>query len=168
MIPFMFTELENIYNKLLRLVFRQSCLEKTTSIANRLKKDWIKNKENHLENGLVDTGAATKLKLQKTNVKSESKRKSQGKCKQFAINVLLKINEKSPMQFSIAQNAQSLDPVLMARFPEVSSQRFTKLADRPFALNKILDNTTDKSRNQYADLLNMARFEHKEKFLDFK
>ena len=92
MIPFMFTELENTYNKLLRLEFRQSCLEKTTSIANRLKKDWIGSKENYLENGHVETGAAIKLKLQKTNVKSESKRKFQGECKQSVIDVLLKIN----------------------------------------------------------------------------
>ena len=59
-------------------MFRQSSLEKTTSIANRLKKDWMENKENHLENDLVDIGAATKSNLQKTNVKSESKRKFQG------------------------------------------------------------------------------------------
>ena len=97
MIPFMFTKLENIYNKLLRLVFRQTCLKKTTSIANRLRKDWIENKENHLENDLMNIGAATKLKLQKKNVKSESKRKLQGECKQFMMDVLLKINEKSPM-----------------------------------------------------------------------
>ena len=68
------------------------------------------------------------------------------------------------MQFSIVQNTRSLDPVLIVRFPEVSSQRFTKLADRLFALNKISANTADKSKNQYADLLNMARIEHKEKF----
>ena len=86
-------------------MFRQWCFEKTTYIANRLKKDWIKNKENHLENGLVNIGAAAKLKFQKTNVKSESKRKFQGECKQFVIDVLLKINERSPMQFSIVQNA---------------------------------------------------------------
>ena len=56
----------------------------------------------------------------------------------------------------------------MVRFPEVLSQRFTKLADRLFALNKISVNTADKSKSQYADLLNMARFEHKEKFSDSK
>ena len=56
----------------------------------------------------------------------------------------------------------------MARFPEVSSERFTKLADRLFAVNKISGNTADKLKNQCADLLSMARFEHKEKFLDFK
>ena len=37
----------------------------------------------------------------------------------------------------IVQNTRSLDPVLMARFPEVSSHRFTKLADILFPLNKI-------------------------------
>ena len=47
MIPFTFTQFENIYKKLLKLVFSQICLKKTTSIANRLKKDWIENKENH-------------------------------------------------------------------------------------------------------------------------
>ena len=74
LVPFMFTELENIYNKLLRLVFRQSSLEKATSAANRLKKDWIENKENHLENGLVDIDAATKLKqMSSQNQKGNSK-----------------------------------------------------------------------------------------------
>ena len=92
---FMFTELENIHNKLLRLVFRQSFLEKTTSVANNLKKNWIENKDNHLENGLFDIESASKFKLLKTNVKSELKRKFQGDCKQF------KISERSPMQFSI-------------------------------------------------------------------
>ena len=48
------------------------------------------------------------------------------------------------MQFSIVQSAQSLGSVLMARFPEVSSQRYTKLADRRFALNMISANTADK------------------------
>ena len=65
MIPFMFTKLENIYIKLLRLAFRQSRLKKTTSVVNRLKKDWIKNKENHLENDLMDIVTAPKLKLLK-------------------------------------------------------------------------------------------------------
>ena len=44
-----------------------------------------KTKKNPLENGLVDVGGATKLKLQKTNVKSESKSKFHGKCTQFVI-----------------------------------------------------------------------------------
>ena len=51
-------------------MFRQSCLKKTTSIANRLKRDWTENKGIHLGNILVDIGATTKLKLQKANIKS--------------------------------------------------------------------------------------------------
>ena len=55
----------------------------------------------------------------------------------------------------------------MARFPEVSSQKLTKLADRLLALNKISANIAHKSKNQYNDFLNMARFEHKGKLLFF-
>ena len=130
MIPFMFSELEKIYTKLLRLVFRRNCLEETSSITKRLKRDWLEKKENHLEDGLVDIGAAAKLKLQESKVKAEAKRKFRRECKQFIINVLIKISKRSPTQFSIVRNSISLDPISMVRHPEESSQRFTKLADR--------------------------------------
>ena len=55
----------------------------------------------------------------------------------------------------------------MVRHPEESSQRFTKLADRLFALKKITANIADKVKNQYDDLLKVACFDQKDKFLDF-
>ena len=84
------------------------------------------------------------------------------------IDVLLQINERSPMQFSIVQNARSLDSFSITKFQRSHLKRFTKLAGKLFALNKLSANTADKSNNQYADLLNMACFEHREKFSDFK
>ena len=46
---------------------------------------------------------------------------------------------------------------------------FTKLADRLFfALQKITASVADKSKNQYDDLPKTARFEQKDKFLNFK
>ena len=56
----------------------------------------------------------------------------------------------------------------MVRHPEESSQMFTKLADRLFALQKITASVADKSKNQYDDLPKTARFEQKDKFLNFK
>ena len=56
----------------------------------------------------------------------------------------------------------------MVRHTEESSQRFTKLADRLFALKKITVNIADKAKNQYGDLLKVACFDQKDKFLDFK
>ena len=164
----MFEELERIYNKLLRLVIRRDSLEETQSITKRLKKEWLENKANHLENGLVDIGAATKLKLRDTKVRAETKGNFMGECKKFIINILVKISEISPMQFSIVHNALSLNPINMAKHPEESSQMFTKLADRLFARQKITASVADKSKNQYDDLLKTARFEQKDKFLNFK
>ena len=163
MIPFMFSELEKIYTKLLRLVFRTNCLEETF-ITKRLNRDWLEN----LEDGLVDIGVAAKLKLQESKVKAEAKRKFRGKCKRFIINVFIKISERSPMQFSNVRNSISLDPISMVRHPEELSQRFTKLADRLFALKKIAANIADKAKSQYDDLLKVACFNQKDKCLDFK
>ena len=56
----------------------------------------------------------------------------------------------------------------MVRHPEESFQRFTKLTDSLFALKKITANIADKSKNQYYDLLKVACFDQKDKFLDFK
>ena len=164
----MFEELERIYNKLLRLVIRRDSLEETQSITKRLKKEWHENKANHLENFLVDAGAATKLKLRETKVRAETKRNFMGECKKFIINILVKISERSPMQFSIARNVLSLNQINMERLPEESSQMFTKLVDRLFALQKITASVADKSKNRYDDLLKTARFEQKDKLLNFK
>ena len=163
LIPFMFEELERIYNKLLRLVIRRDSLEETQSITKRLKKECLENKANDLENGLVDIGAATKLKLHDTKVRAETKRNFMGECKKLIISMLVKI-----MQFSIVFNALFLNPINMVRHPEESSQMFTKLADRLFALQKIATSVADKSKNQYDDLLKTAHFEQKDKFLNFK
>ena len=56
----------------------------------------------------------------------------------------------------------------MVEHPEEPSQRFIKLADRLFALKKITANIADKAKNQYDDLLKVACFDQKNKFLDFK
>ena len=48
-------------------------------------------KENQLENGLVDIGAATKLNLSSVKVSAEKKRKLKGECKEIIVNVLLKL-----------------------------------------------------------------------------
>ena len=47
----------------------------------------------------------------------------------------------------------------MVRHPEESSQRFTKLAHRLFALKKITANIANKAKNQYDDLLKVACFD---------
>ena len=62
-IPFMFSELEKIFKQLIRLVFRKDAIDQASTISKKIKKDWLTNKNNCLEDGLVDVGSATRYLL---------------------------------------------------------------------------------------------------------
>ena len=95
MVPFMFAELEKIFDKLNRLIFSQESL--AVPITNKLKKKWLHNTEYFLESALVDLGAATKALLNDVMVSAEKKRKFRGQCKQIVLDILLKFSERSPL-----------------------------------------------------------------------
>ena len=63
-IPFMFSELEKIFNQLLRLVFREDAIDQIGTVLKKIKKDWLTNKKNYLGDGSVDVGSATKYLLE--------------------------------------------------------------------------------------------------------
>ena len=73
MIPFMFSELEKIFNQLIRLVFRKDPIGQASTISKKIKKEWLTNKKNYLEDGLVDVGPATRYLLQQAKVSAEKK-----------------------------------------------------------------------------------------------
>ena len=56
----MFSELEKIFNQLIRLVFRKDPIGQASTISKKIKKEWLTNKKNYLEDGLVDVGPATR------------------------------------------------------------------------------------------------------------
>ena len=62
MIPFMYEQLKQIYDKLLSMVFMIDSLEEA-SISKKLKTSWLNKKQHQLENGLVNVAAVTKLKF---------------------------------------------------------------------------------------------------------
>ena len=95
MVPFMFAELEKIFDKLHRLIFSQESL--AAPITNKLKKKWLNNTEYHSENSLVDLGTATKALLSYVMVSAENKIKFRGQCKQMVLDILLKLSERSPL-----------------------------------------------------------------------
>ena len=165
MVPFMFAELKKIFDKLHRLVFRQESL--AASITDKLKKKWLSNTEHHLENGLVDLGAATKKLLNDVMVSAEKKRKFQGQCKQMVLDILLKLSERSPLRYTIVRSASCLSPANMINSPKECSQRFTILANRLFDLKKISASVADNSKYQFDQFLKVAQYDQKEQFQKF-
>ena len=78
-----------------RLIFRQESL--AAPITNKLKKKWLSNTEYHLESGLVDLEAATKVLLNDVMVSAEKKRKFRGQYKKMVLDILLKLSKRSPL-----------------------------------------------------------------------
>ena len=50
-----------------------------------MKEGWLKNKNNQMEEFLIDIGAAAKDDLSKTKVATEKKRKFRGECSLLSI-----------------------------------------------------------------------------------
>ena len=132
MIPFMYEQLKEIYGKLLSMVFKIDSLEEA-SISRKLKPSWLNKKERQLENGLVNVGAATKLKLSAAKVSLEKKRKFRGDCKAVILNILVTFAEKCPLVYRLICSARCFNLLNVVRHHAESSQLFKTLADHVFA-----------------------------------
>ena len=89
MVPFMRDELETSLTQLLRLMFRKDAFDKADTPLKRLNKKWLTKTKHHLEDGLVDLGAATKDLLKKAQTSAERKRKFKSLCKQLVLDLVL-------------------------------------------------------------------------------
>ena len=60
-----------------------------------------KNKNSQMEEFLIDINAAAKDDLSKAKVTTEKKRKFWEDCKLFVVNLLLKLQERVPIQYAL-------------------------------------------------------------------
>ena len=125
-LPFMFSKLEKIFNRLMRLIFKQEKL--TIPITERIKKKWLMVKNNHLEHdALVDIGAATKVSLKGVQLSEEKKNKFKGQCRTILLDILVKLAEKTPLRYPVVCCASikfitwKYDPSASGMFPDVCS-----------------------------------------------
>ena len=166
MLPFMFSELEKIFNRLILLIFKQVKL--SIPITERIKKKWLMDKKDHLEHdALVDIGAATKPSLKGVQLSEEKKKNSRGQCRTMALDILVKLAEKTPLRYAVVRCASSLSPGNMIRVPQECSQMFVVLADRLFAAKRISAPVADNAKYQFDEFLKVAETHHKEEFLKF-
>ena len=100
-------------------------------------------------------------------VPAEKKRKLLGQFKQMVVDMLLKLSERSPLQYTIVRCSSCLSPANMVNSPKEYSQRFTILADRLFTLKKSSASVTDNLKYQFDKFLKVAQYERKEEFLKF-
>ena len=137
------------------------------TILKKIKKEWVTNKNNCLEDGLVDVGSAMKYLLEQAKVSVEKKRALKGECKKMIIDILVKLQENTPLGHTIIRNFLALVPINVVHKIDNCSIRFGELADFLYTLNKTTTETSDNSKIQFDDLLEIAKYEHREAFLKF-
>ena len=166
MLSFMFSKLEKIFNRLIRLIFKQEKL--TIPITERIKKKRLMNKNNHLEHdALVDIGAATKVSLKSVQLSEEKKNKFTGQCRTMVLDIFVKLAENTPLYYAVVFCASSLSPRNMIRVPQECSQIFVVLADRLVAAKKTPASVADNAKYQFDEFLKVAETQHKDEFLKF-
>ena len=143
MVPFMFAQLEKIFEKLHRLIFHQESLAALSKNGYRTLKNYTCFEESCLLSNHVNIGAATKALLNDVMVSAE--RKFQGQCKQMVLDIHLKLSKRSPLRFAIVRCASCLSAANMAKSPNDCSQRSTIPADCLFTLKKISASVADNS-----------------------
>ena len=64
-------ELSNVSKRLIALMYKKEKIDETKTVSKAMKEDWLKNKNNHIN----DIEAAAKDDLSKAKVATEKKRK---------------------------------------------------------------------------------------------
>ena len=105
--------------------------------------------------------------LQQAKVSAKKKRSFRDDCKKMIIDILVKLQENTPLRYNIIRNSLALVPYNMVHKSENCSIRFRELADKLYPLNKITAETSDDSKNQFGDLFKIVKHEHREAFLKF-
>ena len=75
MLPFMYEELSKVSKRLIVLMYRKQKINKVKAVSKAMKEEWLKNKNNQMEEFLTDIRAAAKEDLSKTKVATEKKQK---------------------------------------------------------------------------------------------
>ena len=146
----------------------QNSKQKTVkTVAKTIKEDWLNNKNNQMEEFSIDIGAATKDVLSNTKVAIEKKRKFHGECKLFAVNLLLKLQKRVPIQYALVRNSSSINSNKMALQGALMSKRFVRLEDQLYSLKFISSSVVDNAKFQYNQFLKKEVVSEKDEFLLF-
>ena len=84
-------------------MYKKEKTDETKTVSKAMKEDWLKNKNNQMEEFLIDIGAAVEDHLSKAKVATVKKRRFRGECKLFVANLLLKLQERVPIQYALVR-----------------------------------------------------------------
>ena len=98
---------------------------------------------------------------------TEKKRKFRGECKLFVANLLLKLQERVPIQYALIRSSSSINPNNMAIQAAHMSKKFVRLVDLLYSLKFISYFVADNVKFQYDLCTKKEMINEKDQFLSF-
>ena len=95
------------------------------------------------------------------------KRKSCGQCKLFVVKLLLKLQERVPIQYALVRNSSSINPNDMAIQAAPMSKKSVRLADLLYSLIFISSFVAENAKFQNDPFTNKEVVNEKDQFLSF-
>ena len=167
MVPFLCDEFSNVSKRLIALMYKKEKIDEAKAVSKAMKEDWLKNKNNQMEEFLIDIRAAAKDDLSKAKVATEKKRKFRGECKLFVVNLLLKLQERVPIQYALVRSSSSINHNNVAIQAAPMSKRFVRLADLLYSLKFISSFIANNAKLHYDQFTKKVVVNEKDQFLSF-
>ncbi|KAK5874614.1 hypothetical protein PBY51_019545 [Eleginops maclovinus] len=127
MLPFMSGDLTNILRSLMEKFVKPSVMMSATNTLKLLKVDH-EEQDNHVDVNKVKVGFATERALVEHVKNSGAERlrlEFRQNCKLFLVKMVSKLFEKAPVKYPLVRSLSVLDPRVLLKNKELSSQKLT-------------------------------------------
>ena len=121
----MFDEISLILYPLVRLVYKKKTVDNAINLRKVMNKEFLTNQSNQLKNTLLTLGLPRVMPFKSSTLLPKKKIFRKG-CKQFVVEILLKLLGHLPTNQMVFVNAPSLNPVNMARIPSNAQKNSRK------------------------------------------
>ena len=167
MVPFLPIVLSDLIRKLMSYFVIGDVLDKAATPHSLIKLNVSLEGGNCKNINNLKLPTATKSLLRKLNPKAEFKTKFLKECKSFLIGTVQKLQERSPLKYSLARHAASFNPYTMANDQQSASVMFGGLVDVMYEHERLTSSEGDDAKTEYANFLRTVVASNKMSFTDF-
>ena len=166
MVPFLYGALMQVSKSLLRIIIKEDVLREASTALKIYRIDV----ENEAEENFLDISnikLSTAL-LRVVDVAEHKKMKFKTECRAIICSIILKLKERSPLNYTIVRAASCLDPQEMVNNKEKANAHFAALAGMLARAKWLLSDEADDAINKFEQFLGDKCTQFKEKFDAFE
>jgi hypothetical protein len=167
MLPFLSDTLEVLLRRIMSYFVTAPVLENAATALALIKLDVTAVSGKCLPTSEIKFPTASKSLFKKVKLTAGQKESFLKEYREFLIGIVSKFQERSPLRYSLARNASSLNPTKMVNGGKASTVKFGGLVDILFDHKRLTNNEADDAKTQYEDFLATVVEMNKEVFKEF-